>query len=360
MLSSTACPDNSGKSHLAGKTRIALIGFGTVGQGLCEILLSKKDYLKSKYNFEGEIVAISDVLKGAVYCKDGLDIQQCLDLVKSGKSLEEYNNNCEKGWDSIRTIKETNADIICELAYTDVKTGEPAITHCKTAFANKKNIVTSNKGPAALQYSEMQKLAEKNNVKFMIEGTVMSGTPVLNLANGALAGCEITAIKGILNGTTNYMLSEMEKGMTFDAVLKKAQELGYAEADPTGDVEGFDAMAKVIILANVLMNARISATDVQREGITQITPQMIEDAKEENARWKLIGTIEKQEGGVKASVKPEKLPLTHPLANIMGATNALTFTTDLLGDVTIIGAGAGKIETGYSILTDILAIHHQQ
>ncbi len=347
------------------KTRIALIGFGTVGQGLCEILLSKKEYLKSKYNFEGEIVAISDVLKGAVYCKDGLDIQQCLSLVSSRKNLEEYkceysNYDCEKGWDSIRTIKETNADIICELAYTDVKTGEPAITHCKTAFANKKHIVTSNKGPAALQYSEMQKLAEINDVKFMIEGTVMSGTPVLNLANGPLAGCEITAIKGILNGTTNYMLSEMEKGMGYDAVLIKAQELGYAEADPTGDVEGFDAMAKVIILSNVVMSAEIGASDVQREGITKITPQMIEDAKEENSRWKLIGTIEKQENGVKASVKPEKLPLTHPLANIMGATNALTFTTDLLGDVTIIGAGAGKIETGYSILTDILAIHRQR
>lgn len=347
------------------KTRIALIGFGTVGQGLCEILLSKEDYLKSKYSFEASLVAISDVLKGAIYCKNGLDIQQCLDLVKSGKSLEEYkceesNCACERGWDSIQTIKETNADIICELAYTDVNTGEPAITHCKTAFANKKHIVTSNKGPAALQYSELQRIAESNNVKFLIEGTVMSGTPVLNLADGPLAGCEITAIKGILNGTTNYMLSEMEAGMTYADVLKKAQELGYAEADPTGDVEGFDAMAKVIILSNVVMNAGINATDVDRQGITNITPEMISDALKENARWKLIGSIEKQKNGIKASVKPEKLPLTHPLANIMGATNALTFTTDLLGDVTIIGAGAGKIETGYSILTDILEIHRKQ
>ncbi|MBU0528703.1 homoserine dehydrogenase [bacterium] len=347
------------------KTKIALIGFGTVGQGLCEILLSKEDYLKSKYGFEASIVAISDVLKGAVYCKEGLDIQQCLDLVKDAKNLDEYkcdgtNCNCEKGWDAIRTIKETNADIICELAYTDVKTGEPAITHCKTAFENGKHVVTSNKGPAALKYSEMQNLAEKNNVKFLIEGTVMSGSPVLNLVNGPLAGCEITAIKGILNGTTNYMLSEMEKGMTYDNVLKKAQELGYAEADPTGDVEGFDAMAKVIILSNVVMNAGINATDVDRQGITNITPEMISDAKKENSRWKLIGSIEKVKDGIKASVKPEKLPLTHPLANIMGATNALTFITDLLGDVTIIGAGAGKIETGYSILTDILEIHRKQ
>ncbi len=339
------------------KTKIALVGFGTVGQGLCEILLSKKGYLKSKYNFEGEIVAISDVLKGAVYCKNGLDIQQCLALVKSGKNLSNYNGNCEKGWDSIRTINESNADIICELAYTDIKSGEPAITHCKTAFTNKKHIVTSNKGPAALQYSEMKKLAEQNGIKFMIEGTVMSGTPVLNLADGPLAGCDITTIKGILNGTTNYMLSEMENGMTYDAVLKKAQELGYAEADPTGDVEGFDAMAKLIILSNVVMNSEISAEEVDRQGITNITPEMIFDAQKEDARWKLIGSIKKTSSGVKASVKPEKLPLTHPLANIMGATNALTFTTDLLGDVTIIGAGAGKIETGYSILTDILEIH---
>ena len=340
-------------------TKIALIGFGTVGQGLCAILISKEEYLKSKYGFEASIVAISDVMKGAVYSKDGLDIKQCLDLAKSGKSLDEYNGDCEKGWDSLRTIKDTNADIVCELAFTDVKTGEPAITHCKAAFENGKHIVTSNKGPAALQYSALKKLAEKNNVKFMIEGTVMSGTPVINLANGPLAGCEITAIKGILNGTTNYMLSEMENGMTYDDVLIKAQELGYAEADPTGDVEGFDAMAKVIILSNVLMNNEISANAIDREGITKITPDMIADAKNDNARWKLISTIEKSGNTVKASVKPEKLPLTHPLASIMGATNALTFTTDLLGDVTIIGAGAGKIETGYSILTDILEIHRK-
>ena len=196
------------------KRKIALIGFGTVGQGLCEILLNKKQYLKDKYNFEAEIVAISDILKGSVYCERGLDIQQCLDLAKSSKNLNEYkctHNNCSphKGWDAIKTIKETDAEIICELAYTDVQTGEPAITHCMTAFANGKHIVTSNKGPAALQYSEMKKLADNNNVEFMIEGTVMSGSPVLNLANGPLAGCTISAIKGILNGTTNYILTKI-------------------------------------------------------------------------------------------------------------------------------------------------------
>ena len=346
------------------KRRIALIGLGTVGQGLCEILIQKEQLLNEKYDFEAEIVAISDVQKGSIFCEQGLEITQCLELVKHGKNLNEYkckqdNCQCHKDWDAIQTIKESNADIICELAYTDVKTGEPAITHCKTAFKNGKHIVTSNKGPAALQYSELKKLAEENNVEFMIEGTVMSGSPVINLAEGPLAGCTISAIKGILNGTTNYMLSEMEKGMSYAEVLQKAQELGYAEADPTGDVEGYDAMAKVIILANVLMDVPLSAGDVHREGITNITSEMIESAKNENTRWKLISTIENTDSGFRASVKPEKLPLTHPLANIMGATNALTFSTDLLGDVTIVGAGAGKLETGFSILTDILAIHRK-
>jgi len=346
------------------KRNIALIGFGTVGQGLCEILLAKENQLKNDYDFEASIVAIGDTIKGSIACKKGLDIQQCLDLVNNGKKLEEYkceHGNCECGndWDSLETIKNSNAEIVCELAYTDVKTGQPAITHCKAAFESGKHIVTSNKGPAALQYSEMKALADKNNVEFMIEGTVMSGTPVINLAEGPLAGCTISSIKGILNGTTNYMLSEMEKGLAYDEVLKIAQELGYAEADPTGDVEGFDAMAKVIILANVLMKTPISEKDVDREGITKITPEMVEEAKQDNARWKLISTIEKTNNGINASVKPEKLPLTHPLANIMGPTNALTFTTDLLGDVTIIGAGAGKLETGFSILTDIIAIHNK-
>ncbi|MBC8322905.1 MAG: homoserine dehydrogenase [Candidatus Marinimicrobia bacterium] len=343
------------------KHKIALIGFGTVGQGLCEILLSKENELKTNYNFEGNIVAVSDPLKGSVYCSEGLDIQQLLELVLANKSLEEYSCNkdcdgCQKGWDAITTIKNSNADSICELAYTDVKTGEPAITHCKTAFEYGKNIVTSNKGPGALMYNELKEMAEKNNVAFKIEGTVVSGTPVINLAEGPLAGCSISSIKGILNGTTNYILSEMEAGKSYDEVLQTAQDLGYAEADPTGDVEGFDAMAKVIILANVLMGGNISANDVEREGITKITADMIDEAKSKNARWKLIGLIEKTNSGIRASVKPEMISMTHPLAGIMGATNALTFSTDLMGDITIVGAGAGKIETGFSILTDLLKI----
>ena len=334
------------------KHKIAILGFGTVGQGISEILLNKKEYLKNKYDFEYDIVAVADFVFGNVYNPDGLDIPLMLQEAKEKKKFSKDLTD----WDNLELIRNCNADILCELTYTDLNTGGPAVDHVKAALESGKHVVTSNKGPAALLYPEMKKIADKNGVKFMIEGTVCAGTPVINLADGPLAGCEISKIRGILNGTTNYMLSEMEKGMDYNEVLKVAQELGYAEADPTGDVEGYDARGKVTILANIVMGASLKINDVSCKGITQITSEDIENAKKENKRWKLIGSVEKKDGKVSGSVAPEMIDMSHPLAGVMGATNALTFTTDLLGDVTIVGPGAGKIETGFSILTDILDI----
>ena len=272
------------------KQRLALLGFGTVGQGLCEILLEKRTNLKEKYNYDFEIVAIADLITGNVYNPDGLDIVQKL---KEAKGKNKFTTDLT-GWDNLSLIRKSNATVVCEMTYTDLKTGGPAIDHVRTALESGKNVVTSNKGPAALAYQEMKKIAGKNGVKFLIEGTVMSGTPILNLTEGPLAGCEISAIRGILNGTTNYILSEMEKGLDYHEVLEKAQELGYAEADPTGDVEGYDARGKVTILANVVMEASLSVSDVSCKGITQISAENIYEAKKQNARWKLIGSIEKK------------------------------------------------------------------
>jgi len=334
------------------KHRIAMIGFGTVGQGLAEILIEKKLELQDKYGYEFDIVGISDIAYGTVYNPDGLDIVAMLETAKSKKKF----STDVKEWDSLTLIKESNATVVCEMAFTDLKTGEPAISHCKAAFETGKHIVTSNKGPAALAYGELLEIADKNGVQFLIEGTVMSGTPVINLMDGPLAGCTISAARGILNGTTNYILTRMEEGMSYEEALKKAQELGYAEADPTGDVEGYDARGKVTILANVVMDADLKIGDVSCKGITKITLEDIAKAKAENSRWKLIGSVKKEGSKVIASVAPEKLPLSHPLAGVMGATNAMTFTTDLLGDVSIVGPGAGRKETGFSILTDLLKI----
>lgn len=334
------------------KHRIAMIGFGTVGQGLAEILIEKRPELQDKYGYEFDIVGISDIAYGTVYNPGGLDIAAMLESARGKKKF----STDVKDWDSLTLIKESNATVVCEMAFTDLQTGEPAISHCKAAFETGKHIVTSNKGPAALAYGELLEIADRNGVQFLIEGTVMSGTPVINLMDGPLAGCTISAARGILNGTTNYILTQMEEGMSYEEALKKAQELGYAEADPTGDVEGYDARGKVTILANVVMDADLKIGDVSCKGITKITLDDIAKAKAENSRWKLIGSVKKDGSKIIASVAPEKLPLSHPLAGVMGATNAMTFTTDLLGDVSIVGPGAGRKETGFSILTDLLKI----
>jgi homoserine dehydrogenase len=258
------------------------------------------------------------------------------------------------------TIKETNANTIVEVTYTDVKTGEPALEHIKTAFNVGKNIVSTNKGPVVKQAKKLQEMALSNNVDYGFEGVVLSGTPVLNLVKYCLAGNKIHGFKGILNGTTNYILTRMEEDMSYDDALKKAQELGYAEADPTGDVEGLDALGKVVILINIVLGKNITWKEVKRKGITDITINDIKKARKEGKRWKLIGSAEiKSDNKVYAKVEPIKLPLNDPLAGVGEAINALTFYTDELGPVTIIGPGAGKRETGFSLLIDLLNLNRK-
>ena len=339
--------------------KLAFIGFGVVGQGLTEILLEKKDMLSEKYNFNYKIVAISDIIKGSIYDENGLDMEKILKIVKNKKKLDEYPTGI-KGMDSLATIKETNSNTIVEVTYTDVKTGEPALTHIKTAFEYGKNVVSTIKGPVVKQPVELIEMAKSNNVQYGFEGVVMAGTPVLNLVKYSLAGNRIRSFKGIMNGTTNYILTRMEEGMDYNDALKKAQELGYAEADPTGDVEGLDALGKVVILTNVVLEKKLSWKDVERKGITEITKEDIKKAKEEGKRWKLIGSCEvKPDRSVKAKVWPEKLHLSDPLSGVSGAINALTFITDELGPVTIVGPGAGKRETGFSLLIDLLEINRK-
>ena len=339
--------------------KLAFIGYGTVGQGLTEILLEKKDMLEKKFDFQWTIVAISDIMKGSVYNENGLNMKKVLDLVKAGKKLDEYPSG-KKGMNSIETIKNTNANTIVEVTFTDVKTGEPALTHIKTALKAGKNVVSTNKGPVVKEVLNLLDLAEQNNVFYGFEGVVLAGTPVLNLAKYTLAGNKINGFKGILNGTTNYILTRMEEGMAYEDALKKAQELGYAEADPTGDIEGLDALGKVVILTNVVLGKKITWQDVERKGITEISKEDVENAKAEGKRWKLIGSTEIQPNeSVKAKVWPEKLPLNDPLAGVGEAINALTFYTDELGPITIVGPGAGRRETGFSLLIDLLNINRE-
>lgn len=336
--------------------KLAFVGFGTVGQGLAEILLNKKELLSQQYDFQCSVVAITDIQKGSVYLQDGLDLERVLSLVQKTGRVDGY-PGATTGWDSLKTIRESGADIVVEVTYTDIETGEPATTHIRTALESGKHVVTSNKGPVALAGRELVGLAARKGVSFRYEGTVLSGTPALNLAHQTLAGVQINQVRGILNGTTNYILSEMEKGKGYQETLRVAQKLGYAEAKPDADVEGWDALAKILIIANLLMGGDLKVADVSRQGITGISLQDVEEARQKGQRWKLIAHAWREAGTVKAKVSPERVPMDDFLAGVGGVTNALTFDTDLLGRVTIVGPGAGKLETGFSLLVDMLAIH---
>lgn len=336
--------------------KIAIIGFGNVGQGLAKILSDKHSLLKERFGADIRIVAVCDLFKGSVADPDGLDPGMLLNRLEKDGDLKSLATKFT-GWNAQETIENSGADILIELAYTDLKTGEPALSHVKQALNKGMHVSMTNKGPVALAFPELRKIAKQNNVQIGIEGTVMSGTPSLNLGNEMLLAAGITQIQGIFNGTTNYILGEMEAGLDYQKALTQAQELGYAEADPTGDVEGHDAAAKVVILGNLFMDLALTLSDVDCTGISNITAEDVANASAQNKHWKLIGTVAKTDTDFIASVKPEMVNKSHPLASISGAMNAITYSTELLGDITLIGPGAGRLETGYAVIEDILAIH---
>jgi homoserine dehydrogenase len=335
--------------------RLMVVGFGNVGQGMLQILRDEASMLEVRFGLRFSVVAVNDMRLGSLYEPNGLSVQGLLEAAAAGDlstvPASEY------GWSVERMVAEAQADTLVEVSFTDLQTGEPALTYIHQALMAGKHVVTTNKGPIALHYHELQALAQEHEVRVGFEGTVMSGTPTLALGMKLLAGAGVQRIQGIFNGTTNFILSRMESGCSYTEALAEAQALGYAEADPTGDVEGFDAAGKVVILSNLVMGADINLASVDRKGITHLTSQDIQAAKQEGKRWKLIGTVEYIGDQVKASVQPIPLSIEHPLANVGGATNAVTYTTRLLGDVTLIGAGAGRLETGYALINDLLAIH---
>lgn len=332
--------------------KIGMIGFGNVGHGFLQALLEKKNFFRKEMNLEFVVTSITDIRYGTIYDPDGLplqDLASCPDFSKIDSSLF-------RDWNTIQMIRNAESDVIIELSFTDLKTGEPAVLHCQEALLSGKHVITSNKGPIALHYNLLKGLARDNGVKIGCEGTVMSGSPALRLALDSLLPTGITEIKGILNGTTNFILTEMENGSTYDEALLEAQRLGYAEADPSGDVEGFDTAGKVAILAHLVFGAFIKPEDIEREGISDITIDDVQQALKDHMHWKLIGSLKKTESGIEAFVKPVLLPEDNPLSAIKGAGNAIQYRTDLLGEITLIGPGAGRKETAAALIEDLIHI----
>ena len=333
--------------------KLVYVGFGIVSQGLAEIILDNNSVLPSVNREEIQTVGILDTMKGCKIDSNGIHMHDMLLNAKNG----DYSLLTESIIDIPKAIQEINADIIIEASFTDIKTGQPAISHIESALKSNKHVVTTNKGPFAVAYKQIFNLAALMKKNVAIEGTVMSGTPIINVLNNGLFGSDITAISGIMNGTSNYILSKMELGMTYNYALSQAQKLGYAEADPTSDVEGLDTLAKVMILANVVFDVQLIHEEIEVTGISDIILSDIKEASSKDERWKLIGSVWKDnKGKVHGSVSPKLISINDSLYGISDATNALKITSNILGDTTIVGEGAGKIETGFALYNDIISI----
>jgi len=311
------------------------------------VLLRKCGELRQRYGIELSVVSITDIT-GTAYSGDGIDLRLALERCRRG--VIDYPGAEEMS--GVEAIREIEAELVVEATPSNIKNGEPGMSHMLEAFRAGKHVVTSNKGPLALEYWKLVQEARRRRVEFRFEASVGGAMPVINLARETLSGDRVVAIEGILNGTTNYILSRMtSEGTSYEAVLKEAQELGYAESDPTYDIEGIDTASKLVILANAVMGMRARFGDVKVRGITRITPEAVRLAKERGYVIKLIGEVRDS----RLEVAPRLVPESHPL-NVGGALNVAMLECDVAGRITVIGKGAGAIETQSAILSDIIAI----
>lgn len=332
--------------------RIILNGYGVVGQSLTDIFTNQKIENLEKYGFNPKVVAITD-RGGAAVSKKGLDLER-IKNVKRSKGSVAADSDFGKPFVSMQSIiKSTEAEILIEATSTNIIDAEPGLSNIKTAFNSGKHVVTTNKGPLALAFPTLTELADYNKVLLRFSGTVGGGTPILEFAKKCLAGDKITNMQGILNGTTNYILTEMaEKKIEFKKALESAQELGYAETNPSMDIKGLDAAAKVVIIGNWILNKKFTLKDVKIKGIQDITLEELNRASKKGNRIKLIGSIDG-----KPTVEPKEIPINDPLC-VSGVLNAVTFVSKYAGKQTIIGRGAGGIETAGAILRDLLDIKY--
>lgn len=328
--------------------RISIIGFGAVGQGLARTIRSKQEYL-NKNGIDLRVVGIADS-KGSEVNKRGIDLEDALMRKKKKGTIALGSENVAEN--ALDIIHRAEHDIMVDVTPTNIENGEPGMTNMLTAFQSGRHVITSNKGPLALCFSELKEAAEDNGVLFRYEATVGGAVPIFNLVNEALAGNSVIRIEGILNGTCNYILTRMaEERMPYDLALKEAQELGIAETDPTYDVEGIDSACKLVIIANSIFGQHAAYRDVNVTGITKITPEALELASKNNYMIKLIC----EAGDGELTVAPRLVSKKHPLA-VGGTLNVASILTDLAGRITISGKGAGSIETASSILSDIMYV----
>ncbi len=324
-----------------------LIGFGVVGQNLAKLLLSRNEDLYALYGMKPRIVAVVDS-KGSAVSNSGLELQKLLDVKKTKGTVAKYDNGAKK--DATAIIESVDAEVVVEASQTNLKTGEPGMSNITTAIKNGRNVITTNKGPLALALPSLIELAEYNNIMLRFSGTVGGGTPILEFAKRCLKGDRILSFRGILNGTTNYILTKMEEGLSFNDALKDAKKNGYAEADPSLDIDGYDAAAKLVIMANWVMGMKVTMKDVNFTGIRKVTANDMKNALKNHNAIKLIAASNKG-----LTVQPTEIAKNDPLC-VNGTLNAVTFSSEYSGQQTIIGKGAGGMETASAVLRDLIEI----
>lgn len=325
--------------------KMAIVGFGNVGKAVAKVMLEKRELLQ-KVGFEPSVVAIFEEA-GSWIDEKGLKLQEILSKGEDSPSWVEGAMMAEE------RIADLDCDLIVEMTITNIDDGEPGLTHIREALESGKDVVTSNKGPLVLAFPELMDIAEKSDRLLLYEATVGGAIPVFHVAREALMVNKIISITGILNGTSNYILTKMtEERVSFNAALREAQEKGYAEADPTYDIEGIDAASKLVILANGILKMKKIIKDVRIEGITRITPEMTELAIEDGYLVKHIGYVDRN----RIEVMPRLIPRSSPLA-VGGTLNVITLKTDIAQDITLIGRGAGPRETASAVLGDMLYVN---
>jgi len=331
--------------------RIILCGFGIVGQSFAKLLESRSEDLYARYGLKPRIVGVFD-RNGSAIDPSGLDINRLIDVKKKHNSVKKYADT-KNSISGIEIINDLEAEVLIETTESNYKDAEPGMTHIVNAMKRGMHVISVNKGPLALAFPSLMEIAAYNQVLFRFSGTVGGGTPILDFAKNSLGGERIVSFYGILNGTTNYILTNMKKGMSFDDALNDAKKRGYVESDESLDLDGLDAAAKLVILANWIMGMKVTMPDIKRTGIRKVNEKDIKIAASKNCAVKLIASCNKE-----LVVEPKEIPVNDPLC-VSGTLNAISFTSEHSGTQTVIGRGAGGIETASSVLRDLINIRNE-
>lgn len=313
--------------------KLGILGMGTVASGLINIIETNNSKIVETL---GRNIEISKVLVNDLNKKRNVNLP-----------IEAYTT------DAYEVIDDENAQIIVEL----IGGINPAYEYIKKALANKKHVVTANKALIATHGKELEELAFNNGVKLMYEASVAGGIPVLNTLNDNLVANEIEKIAGIINGTTNYILTQMaDNGLEYKQAVKQAQDLGFAEADPSSDVDGDDALYKIAILAKTAFGQRIYINDIPKEGIAKISKEDMSYAKEFGYSIKLLASASREGDEIELNVHPAFVPVSHPLSTVKNEFNAVFLKGNAVGEIMLYGKGAGSLPTGSAVLGDIMSI----